>query len=1014
MRFGVLGPLSVTRDGHEIDITPLKWRVLLAVLLRQANKPASVDLMMDALWGDQPPRSARANVRVYVHRLRQVLGSEDRIAWIAPGYALTVHPGELDAQRFAELVGQGRHARDAGDLPRAAARLREALGLWRGTAYEGLTEECLSLRDEAARLEELRLTALQERLAIDLDLNRHADLVPELRALIAEHPLRERLRAQLMVALYRSDRQAEALQVYQDTRRVLNEELGLEPGPQLRSLQRAILAADPALSPPSPDPASTCGAARGHGAGRHAARQPPVRQVPAAPPAAAPATFAPPTHASPAPAVPAPAMEAPPAPEPPGRPRGGARRVAYAEFARRDRMVPQQLPQDVPGFTGRDDELAQLDGVLLRNGIRTAAIASVAGTAGVGKTALAVHWAHRVRDDFPDGSLFVDLRGFNPTAQPAQPDEVLERFLRALDVPPAVIPATLEERAALYRTQLSRRRMLIVLDNAASSEQVRWLLPGSASCPVVITSRSRLAGLVARDGARRIPLGLLSQAEAVALLRQVVMPARVDAEPAAAARLTKLCANLPLALRLAGERVSARPHLKLTDLIKELANEYDRLNLLTATDDDATAVRAAFSWSYRALGPDAARTFRLLGLHPGPDLSLEAVSALTGAGAQRARTLLHTLTDGHLLQETSHDRYQLHDLLRAYALDRAHADEPAEERAAAVRRLLDWYQHTADAADRVLMPQRLHVPLDPPEPAVHPSELPSPAAALAWCEGERLNLVAVTRFAAESGRHDVAWKIPCSLWSYFSVRSRWSDWFTTHDIGITAARRGGDRYGESLLLTSVANAYSAVGQYDEALRRFDRAIAISRQIGESWVEAAARTLLGITHRERWQLSEARENCEEALRLFRANSDAWGTAWALYTLGEVCVGLRQDVQALDHTTMALSLFEGIHDQWGRGRALSLIGQINRNLQRFDEATGYCHQAIVAAREIGNRLGEALALYTLGKVQCDTRRTDAARASWQKALVIFEELGTPQADKVRSRLVKLPEPDRRAGR
>ncbi|HEX6467973.1 MAG TPA: BTAD domain-containing putative transcriptional regulator [Streptosporangiaceae bacterium] len=949
----------------------MKWRVLLAVLLRQANKPASVDLMMDALWGDQPPRSARANVRVYVHRLRQVLGFEDRIAWIAPGYTLTVYPGELDAHRFAELVGQGGRARDAGDLPRAAALLCEALRLWRGSPYEGLTEECLPLRDEAARLDELRLTALQERLAIDLDLNRHADLVPELRALIAEHPLRERFRAQLMVALYRSDRQAEALQVYQDTRRVLNEELGLEPGPQLRNLQRAILAGDPALSIPSP------------------AHDPPAADPPASDPVG-----------------PGPGTSGPPAAGP-SLPGAVAALPVYAEPVRRDRMVPQQLPQDVPGFTGRDDELAQLDGVLLRNGIRTAAIASVAGTAGVGKTALAVHWAHRVRDEFPDGSLFVDLRGFNPTAQPAQPDEVLERFLRALDVPPAVIPATLDERAALYRTQLSRRRMLIVLDNAASSGQVRWLLPGSASCSVVVTSRSRLAGLVARDGARRIPLGLLSQAEAVALLRQVIMPARVDAEPAAAARLTKLCANLPLALRLAGERVSARPHLTLADLIKELANEYDRLNLLTAADDDATAVRAAFSWSYRALGPDAARTFRLLGLHPGPDLSLEAVSALTGAGAQRARALLHTLTDGHLLQETSHDRFQLHDLLRAYALDRAHADEPADERAAAIRRLLDWYQHTADAADRVLMPQRLHVPLDPPEPPVRPRELPSPAAALTWCEGERLNLVAITRFAAETGRHDVAWKIPCSLWSYFSVRSRWSDWFTTHDVGIAAARRGGDRYGESLLLTSVANAYSAVGQYDEAIKRFDRAIAISRQIGESWVEAAARTLLGITNRERWRLTEARDNCEEALRLFRASSDSWGTAWALYTLGDVCAGLRQDGQALAHTAQALSLFEGIHDQWGRGRTLSLIGQINRNLNRFDEATKYCRQALAAAREIGNRLGEALALYTLGKVQCDIHRTDAARESWRQALAIFEELGTPQADKVRARLAKLPE-------
>jgi len=939
MRFEVLGPLSVTESGHAVELRPFKWRILLAVLLRQANKPVTVDFLTDALWGEQLPRSARANLRVYVHRLRQVLGGEERIAWIAPGYALTVHPGELDADRFAELVQEGRRASEAGDATVAASALSEALRLWRGSAYEGLTEGCPALRDEAARLEEQRLTALQERLTIDLDLGRDSDLVPELRALVAEHPLQERFRAQLMVALYRSGQQAEALQVYRDTWQVLTGELGIEPSTQLRALEQAILTNDPSLMPPE-------------------------------------------------------------------RVRASAKSTPNTVSSARPQVVPCQLPLDVPGFTGRDDELAQLDGLLAAAEDRSAAaaIVLVTGTAGVGKTALAVHWAHHVRDHFPDGSLFVDLRGYDPTALPMRPDEVLERFLRALGVPPAAIPATLEERAALFRTQLSTRRMLIVLDNAAKSEQVRWLLPGSPNCPVVVTSRSRLSGLAARDGARRIQLGLLSQAEAVALLRRVITTARVDAEPAAAVELAKLCANLPLALRLAAERVSARPHLTLTDLIPELANEYDRLNLLAA-DDDATAVRAAFSWSYRALAADAARTFRLLGLHPGPDISLAAVSALTGTSRHQARALLHTLIDMHLLQETSRDRYQLHDLLQVYAHDRAQAEEPARERDAAVGRVLDWYLYTADAADRILMPQRRHVPLDLPQPGCHPRELGSPSAALKWCEAERLNLVAATRYAARTGRNDVAWKLPCSLWSYFNVRSRWSDWFTTNDIGIAAARRGNDKYGESLLLTSIANAYRDVRRHDEAFDRFEQAIAISRQIGEPWVEAAAHTLLSIAHRDLWQLDEARDHCQSALRLFRADGDAWGTAWALYMLGEICGGLRQHDQAIEHTKQALALFADTKDEWGKVRTLSLIGQIYRNVRRFGEATEYCRQALAGARQIDNQHGAALALYTLGKVQHDTGRNDAARESWHQALAIFEQLGAPQAVKVRVRLAKL---------
>ncbi|WP_284466974.1 AfsR/SARP family transcriptional regulator [Actinomadura madurae] len=930
MRFGILGPLSVTEGGRTFELTSSKSRAVLAVLLRHANTPVSDDLLADALWGDRPPRSAAANLRMYVHTLRRTLESADRIARVPPGYALTVRPGELDAQRFADLVRQGREAGERADAVAAHAALSEALGLWRGDAYAGL-DDLPSLRDEAVRLEELRLAAVEDRVSAGLDLGRHGELVPELRALAAEHPLRERFRAQLMLALYRSGRQAEALQVYRDTRRVLTEELGIEPGPRLRRLEEAVLANDPSLDLAAP-----------------------VRAVP-----------------------------------PPGQPAWPA---------------PQQLPPGVAGFTGRAEELARLTGLVPEEGAcpSTVVIASMSGMAGVGKTTLAVHWAHRLRDRFPDGTLFVDLRGYGRTGPPARPDEVLDGFLRALHVPPAAIPPALEERAAMYRSRLDRRRMLIVLDNAASSEQVGPLLPGTGDCMAVVTSRGSMSGLVVRTGAHRIPVGLLSREESLALLREVMGAGRVDAEPEASAEVARLCAYLPLALRLAAERAAVRPHLSPAELCRELQDERGRLDLLAAADDDSVAVRAAFRWSYRALPPDAARTFRLLGLHPGPDISLDAAAVLTAQERRRAREQLEALTDVHLLQETTHGRYRLHDLLRVYARDRAAADEPEPERDAAVRRVLGWYLSTADAADRVLMPGRRRVPMDPPPPECRPAALGSAAEALEWCEAERLNLVAATRHAAEAGMHDVAWKLPFTLWSYFSLRTRWTDWIVTHDIGLGSVRESGDRYGEAHLLTSIANAYREVRRFDEAFERFAAAIAIGREIGEPWIEASARTLRSVALADLRRFDAAMDDCEGAEETFRAIGDRWGEAWVRYQLGEICGKVRRPAEGIEHSRRALALFERVDDHWGASRALWALGRAYRDLGRREEAEDHSRRALDAARAIGNRLGEGFALLDLGKIKEDAGDGAAARRLWRQALGIFEQLGAPQAERVRARL------------
>lgn len=930
MRFEILGPLRVIKGGKAVDLTPYKLRVTLAVLIRNANQPVTDDLLVDALWGERPPASASANLRMYIHTLRRTLGSRERIARIASGYALSVNHGEVDAQHFVDLVMRKRGAGEDDDAAAAHATLSNALALWRGDAYEGLSE-CLPLRDEIVRLGELRLTAIEGRVSAGLELGRHGELVPELRALTAEHPLRERFREQLMLALYRSGRQAEALEVYRDTRRVLSGELGIEPGTGLRRLEAAVLANDPSLDLP----------------------------------------------------VPVPSIAAPRRPE---------------------RPAPQQLPPDVSGFSGRSGELDRLAGVLEETGTRssTVVIASMSGMAGVGKTTLAVHWAYRVRDRFPDGTLFVDLRGYGRTGPAVRPEEVLDGFLRALHAPPAAIPTTLEERAAMYRSLLDGRRMLIVLDNAASSEQVKWLLPGAGGCVAVVTSRSGMSGLVVRTGAHRVPVDLLSQEESLSLLREVVGAARVDAEPGAAVELTRLCADLPLALRLAAERAAVRPHFTLAELAQELQDEHRRLDLLAVADDETMAVRAAFAWSYRALPPEVARTFRLLGLHPGPDLGLDAVVVLTGQDGRRAREQLDALTDAHLLQRTARGRYRLHDLLRVYARDRAHADETAAERDAAVRRILDWYLHTADATDRVLMPGRRRVPLDPPRPESEPAALDSADAALSWCERERLNLVAATRHAARTGRHDVAWKLPFTLWSYFSVRTRWADWIETHTIGLDVVRREGDRYAEAHLLTSIANAYRDVRRFDEAFERFGAAIAIGREMGEPWIEASARTLRSLAHSDLRRFEEGRDDCRSAQEIFRAIGDRWGEAWVLYQLGDICGKVGRPGEGIEHSGRALALFEQVGDTWGISRALWALGRAHRGLGHPTEAEDHSRRALTAARAIGNRLGEGLALFNLGELRNDVGDGATARRLWGQALGIFEQLGAPQADRVRARV------------
>jgi tetratricopeptide (TPR) repeat protein len=683
--------------------------------------------------------------------------------------------------------------------------------------------------------------------------------------------------------------------------------------------------------------------------------------------------------------------------------------------------VPRQIPLDVPYFTGRAAALAELDALVFGedaedaedpegtgNGSAATRVAAIAGPAGVGKTALAVHWAHRVQDRLPDGSLYVNLRGFD-AGPPKSPQEALEGFLSALGAHPAGIPAGLEAQSALYRSLLDGRRMLVVLDNAANAEQVRPLLPGSAECRVIVTSRSSLSGLVIREGVRRVTLDLLTPVEANALLRRTLGPGRVEAEPGAADELARCCARLPLGLHIAAERAALRPHATLADLVAELSDEQDRLNALATADDETTAVRAVFSWSYRALSPEAARAFRLLGLHAGPDISTPAAAALLGVTPARARGLLDALIGVHLLEETEPDRFRFHDLLRAYAAERARSDEPEADLARAVRRVLAWYLHTGYAACQAILSslpyERLRI--GPLPAGCPPMSFAGWKQALAWCDMERANLVAATRQAAETGEFAIAWKIPASLACYFDnyMHNTWSDLITSHRVGIAAARRIDDPYGESWLLICLGRAYRALCRYDEAARCHEKTHALLSQGGDQWLMGMNRGSLGLLHLDTRRYEEAVTAFGQAIDLFRDIGDRWGEAWVWMTLGLAYSGLKRAGQAFECSRRSLRLHRELDDPWTRSWALHALGRAYHGLGRFEEAIASYFHAIALQREVDQPFGEAWTLVALGNALRAMSRPDEAREYWRRAVATMEELGIPQAERVRARLQAL---------
>jgi DNA-binding SARP family transcriptional activator/tetratricopeptide (TPR) repeat protein len=922
----ILGPLAAWRDGEPVELGPAAQRAVLGLLALSPDALVHRERVIDVLWADDPPATAVNMVQAYVCRLRRTLdpGRTPRdghglLVSAGTGYRLRVTPRELDWLMFGQLADQAREANSADDAATACDLYEQSLQLWRGEA----------LSDAGPLRGHPRVTVLIERqTAVVIEYaqaasaaGRHLRVLPHLRALARREPFDETAHAHLMLALAASGQQGAALQVYDDLRRRLDEQLGVYPGAELSRAHHQVLE---------------------HGS----------------------------TAAASAPA--------------PGSPVRGPRR--------RELITPRQLPPTARHFAGRQDELRALtrwlDDAAGAGG--TVMISAIGGMAGVGKTALAVHWAHQVAGEFPDGQLYVNLRGFGPSGDPIAPDWAVRGFLDALGVPAERVPANLEAQTGLYRSLLAGKQVLLVLDNARDEDQVRPLLPASPGCLVVITSRTQLTGLVTAEGAQSVTLDVLSAAEARELLTRRLGPERITDESQAADELIGQCARLPLALSIAATR--AAHGFPLETLTAELRDAHTRLDALGA-GDPATSVHVVFSWSYQHLRPPAARMFRLLGFPPGADISVHAAASLAGVPVGQASQLLRELGRAHLVTEHAPGRYAFHDLLRAYAARQCQALDSEQDRRAALTRLFDYYLAAAGTAMGKLMPvERERWPPIPSSAVALLPPLGTTHAARAWLDAERATLVAVAGYTAAHGWPGHTTRLSVVLYRYYlDIGAHYADGLAVHTHALHAARQSGDRGGQADALSSRGAVYLGQGRYPQAARQFRQALAIYEQLGDRRGQARVLNNLGYVLWDQARYQESADHCRRALALHRAVGDQFGQAIALNNLGDMLCRLGRYEQAGRHDRQALAIFREIGYPNGEARALANLGEVLHGQGEYQEAAGYLERSLAMFRGLGDRDGEADVLNDLGAALCGQGEDGQAVARHRQALAIFREMG-----------------------
>ncbi|MFI6445919.1 BTAD domain-containing putative transcriptional regulator [Kitasatospora sp. NPDC050543] len=925
LEFGLLGSIEAWSGDQPIDVGPVRQRCVLGVLLVDANRAVSVDQLIDRVWGDHPPQRAQVSLYSYLSRLRRALaGPSDGVGGIerrSGGYVLDVDPSAVDLHRFRRLVTRAR----AVDDRQAAALLEQALGLWRGEALAGLDTPWVG---------ELRDTLRQERLTVELDHadirlrhGGHAQVLAELLARAEAHPLDERLAGQLMLALYRSGRAADALTHYEAIRRQLAQELGADPTPALQALYQQILVGDPVLTL--------------------------TEQVGTAP-------------------------------------------VQPAST----QAVPRQLPAPPPGFIGRTCELTRLDRFLDADAQQggSVAIAAISGAGGIGKTWLALRWGHTHLALFPDGQLFANLRGYDPTGQPVAPQVVIRAFLNALGVPAAAVPADPDAQAGLYRSLVADRRMLIMLDNARDSNQVIPLLPGSPACTVLVTSRDRLGGLTTTHGAQYLALDGLTEAEGRQVLARALGSERLAAEPQAAAALLQRCANLPLALGVVAARAATHPGFPLAVLAAELDEAATRLDALT-TGDLAADLRGVFETSYRALDVQAARVFALMGLAPGPDSSLAAIAGLAALPIPRTRALLQLLENAHLVQQPTPGRYRMHDLIRLYAAELAAERTSAAERTTATERLYQWYSATLAAAvgmvDHLMASPADQVEELPP----HVLSFQDRETAWSWLDDEYASLLALIQLAAAEQQHGRVVALALGMRRLFLLGRRTEDWIDVYKIAAERAHRTTDLPAEADLVGNLAIAHCLVGRTADSLPYYEQAMALYQRLGDDIGIAGVAGNLGNAHYLLGHYTDAARCFEQALAAFRRRADARGEANALNSLGRLATLLGRTEQAQRRLDQALEIFRDLRDLHGVAHALVNTGVVRGRAAQWDRAAACHREALTLFREFRDRAGEAEALSKLATAQAqaqdgvDRDAGMAALALHEDALTIARAVADP---------------------